>query len=319
MTIRVFITIDTEEDNWGEYVADGISVDNLDRIPKLQEVFDRYKAIPTYLVNYPVVTSDKFKIIKQIFNEGRCSIGAHCHPWNTPPIKEKLTDYNSMLNNLSYNLIFDKLQTLHNEILKNLGVNPKSFRAGRWGFSNSVAQCLEEMGYIIDTSMSPFIDWTKYYGPDYTNMIANIYKFNPDDIFVSDPKGSLLEVPPTIGFYQNNYKKCFWIRKWILSSILAKYHVIGILDRLRILNFRWMSPELCNGNEMVSLAKSYIRNGYKYLNMSFHSTSLLPGKGPYVKSQEGYEDLLRRIEVLLNFAYNNGYKFAPLEEAVDIL
>ena len=54
----LFITIDTEEDLWGGYSEKNPPVRNIENIPLIQEVFDKYSAIPTYLLNYPVATNE---------------------------------------------------------------------------------------------------------------------------------------------------------------------------------------------------------------------------------------------------------------------
>ena len=46
MTVKVFITIDTEEDNWGEYTTD-CTVNNISQLPILHELFNKYDVIPT--------------------------------------------------------------------------------------------------------------------------------------------------------------------------------------------------------------------------------------------------------------------------------
>ena len=56
MSTKVFITIDTEEDNWGDYNDTVGTVDNIMVLPKLQSLFDKYGAMPTYLINYPVAS-----------------------------------------------------------------------------------------------------------------------------------------------------------------------------------------------------------------------------------------------------------------------
>jgi hypothetical protein len=318
MSIKVYITIDTEEDQWGEYVTTGASVDNVTMIPMLQQLFDRFGAIPTYLINYPVVINDKARqIIKQIYDDGRCGIGMHCHPWNTPPFEEELSNHNSMLCNLPYDLVYEKLRTLHRAIDHYWGVSPICFRAGRWGFGESVARCIYELGYKVDSSVSPFINWLEYGGPDYSNAPADQYLFNTENILSENSQGILLEVPPTIGFFQDNFHRCAWLRKWAMSSKLSKYYLIGILDKLRILNFRWLTPELCNGKDMIRLSRTFIRKGSRYLNMSFHSTSLVPGLGSFVRSENDLEKYLKNIELFLNYACENRFEFARLNEAVE--
>src|ERR671922_839019 len=101
MAIRLFITIDTEEDEWGEYQSSGHHVENVKQLSRLQEIFDHYGAVPTYLVTYPVVKNGHAReLLGNILSRNRCEIGTHCHPWNTPPFEEELNKRNSMLCNL---------------------------------------------------------------------------------------------------------------------------------------------------------------------------------------------------------------------------
>jgi len=315
--IRVYITIDTEEDQWGEYVSTGTTVDNVTMIPKLQQLFDQFGAVPTYLINYPVVKNETaLRIIKEIHDKGRCGIGTHCHPWNTPPLRENMSNHNSMLCNLPYELIYEKLKTLHQAIVDDWGVTPICFRAGRWGFGKNVARSIHELGYKIDTSVTPFSDWREYEGPDFSDAATDRYFFHPDSILNADVNGCLMELPPTIGFLQNDFSRCRWLRKLIITSKLSRLHLIGILDRLRILNLRWLSPELCSGMDMIGLSKACIRNGCRYLNMSFHSTSLMPGMSPFVRSDKDLEIFLGNIRMFLEFAYENKLMFVPLDDAL---
>ncbi len=102
------VTIDVEEDNWGIHRTD-LTVENVREINRLQVLFDRYEVKPTYLLSYPVASCHwAVDILAKIFAEGRCEIGAHLHPWNTPPLKEDLTERNSMLSNLPYELQIEK-------------------------------------------------------------------------------------------------------------------------------------------------------------------------------------------------------------------
>jgi hypothetical protein len=318
MSVKVYITIDTEEDQWGKYIKTGASVDNVTMVPILQKMFDRFGAIPTYLIDYPVVINENARhIIKEIYDDGRCGIGTHCHPWNTPPFKEEISVYNSMLCNLPYDLVHDKIKTLHQAIVNDWGVTPICFRAGRWGFGEAVARSIYELGYRIDTSITPFIDWSEDGGPNNFNAPICQYRFNPSDILSDNSQGVLLEVPPTIGFFQKNFHRCACIRNWILSSRLSSYHVIGILDKLRILNFHWLSPEICSGKDMVQLTKSFIKKGCHFINMSFHSTSLMHGLSPFVRTASDIDKFLKDIETFLQYAHDNRFQFVSLDKAID--
>jgi hypothetical protein len=316
MTVRFFITIDTEEDDWGAYRTSNFSVENIAQIPRLQSLFDRYGAVPTYLLTYPVVTNDSARgVFRDILARERCEIGAHCHPWNTPPFEELINARHSMLCNLPSDTVARKIELLKSEITQALGVVPISFRSGRWGFGPHVAAALQQFGFRVDTSVTPFVDWSVYEGPDYRVAPLCKYRFNASDIQTPVPNGSLLEVPATIGFLQQNYELCRRVIGWRAAT--SRLHMIGILERAGLVNLRWLSPELSTGKEMVRLAKTSLARGCSYLNMTLHSTTLLPGKSPYVRTEEDLETFLGHIELLLQFAANEGLAFSPLAKALE--
>jgi hypothetical protein len=320
MSTKVIITIDTEEDNWGDFTDTVGTVDNIMALPRLQSLFNEYGAIPTYLVNYPVASQQRsIDVLSSFLNEGVCEIGTHCHPWNTPPITEELNAKNSMMCNLDYDLISEKMSFLHKTIEENFNVKPVSFRAGRWGLNEDVARCLTELGYLVDTSMSPFVDWSPYHGPNFRQSSTQPFYFEANNISAHNKHGKLLEIPPTIGFYQKSFRLCDYARNIISKGVLSKLRLLGILDRLRLLNFHWLSPELSNGQEMVLLSKRFVKSGHRFLNMSFHSTSLLPGKSPFVSNEKELSVFLGKIEYFLQYAVKNGAEFLPLSKAVTLI
>ena len=316
MKVKVVITVDTEEDCWADYKREDCPLDNIRRIPHIQKLFDKYGAVPTYLVNYAVAQNEiARRVLLQILERQRCEIGTHCHPWNTPPFEEELGGRNTMMCNLPQGLILRKMETLHTVITDGFSVSPAGFRAGRWGFGAGVAHVIHSLGYRIDTSVTPYVDWGQYDGPDFRKAQHGLYRFDPDDILVGKSGGAILELPPTIGYLQMDQEYCHTVRTWIAESLPSGFPALGILDRLGINNFRWLSPELSNGKEMIHLAKTMIRLGHRYLNIPFHSTTLLPGKTPFVRSAEQLERFLENLETFFKFAAENDFMFVPLSEA----
>lgn len=316
MSVKVFITIDTEEDNWGSFTDPIGSVDNVLALPRLQELFNKYGAVPTYLINYPVASQQRsIDVLSTFLSEGVCEIGTHCHPWNTPPIEEVINDRNSMMCNLDYALLIKKMRHLHKTIEDNFQVKPVSFRAGRWALSEDVARCLSELGYLVDTSMTPFVDWSSIQGPNFRHSSTRPFYFKANDLSESDDMGDLLEMPPTIGFYQPNFQLCDYLMNRIEESWLSRLRLLGVLDRLNLLNFHWLSPEMSSGKEMVKLSKAFIKSGHQFLNMSFHSTSLLPGKSPFVGDEAELDLFLDNIEFFLQYVEKSGFDFLPLSKA----
>ena len=311
----LIVTIDTEEDNWGRYSATDNPVENIGKVIRLQSMFDMFGVKPTYLISYPVATNPRsVEILKEILEDGKCEIGMHCHPWNTPPFEEEINARNSMLCNLPEPLVQQKLRVLHEAICENFGVTPVSFRAGRWGFNSAVARTLNQLSYRVDTSVSPFSDWGQYHGPNFSGFQLQPYRFNPEDIATPRGNGVLLEIPATVGFLQNNFERCQRWTRLFEADFGKKLRLKGILSRLKLLNKVWLSPELAEASDMIQLALRIKKKHYPCLNMSFHSTSLLAGLSPFVGCKADEEGFLLKIERFLIYAAKANLKSKTLAQ-----
>jgi len=316
MTIKLIITIDTEEDLWGTYKVKDNPVENISGIPRLQEIFNRYGVIPTYLINYPVAINSKaMAILLRILDAGQCEIATHCHPWNTPPF-EKKSNPETMLFNLDSDLIQNKLETLHKLISSEIGMPPSCFRAGRWGFGERVSKSLLKLGYLIDTSVTPYTNWQHKKGPDFSKAPTQPYWIDEDNVLTPSSDGGLLELPVTVGFYQKNMAFCGFIRRFLMKGFFRHTHILGGLDKMNLLNYRWLSPEICSGSEMIQLSKNFVQSEHQFLNMYFHSNSLLPGKNPFVKNERELEAFFDDIEIFLKFAMNENMSFIALRDVL---
>lgn len=317
--MKLVITIDTEEDNWADFISTGYTLENIEKIPELQALFDEFSVTPTYLITYPVATDEKsISTFKTILNEDKCEIGQHCHPWNTPPLVEEINERNSMLSNLSLELQFRKLQLLHNVIIENFGIEPISFRTGRWGYSSDVAKNLCKLGYRVDTSISAYTNWTKYYGPDFSAMSPEPFRFSSDQIFKKLSDGEMLQIPATVGYLQKNFTICNMLTHFFKRAYLKKIRLLGILDKLNLINKVWLSPELSDSKQMISLTQRMIKNGYEIINLMFHSTTLKAGLTPFVKTREEEKRFLKNIKEFLAFARYSGIESIKLKDTLKL-
>jgi len=312
--VKLLITIDTEEDNWAHYRTTDNPVENIECIEKLQTLFDRYGVKPTYLVSYPVATNPRsVSILNSIRKDGRCEIGSHCHPWNTPPFDEDINVYNSMLCNLPEDLQYEKLKSLHEVICENFGVSPVSFRAGRWGFDSKVARSLVRLGYRVESSVTPYCGWAAYTGPDFSAYDPQPFKFTPDSLS-PQATGSLLQIPASIGYLQQNFQRCQRLSQLLDAGLCKSFHLMGVLRRLRMLNKVWLSPESADADTMIKLAKRLRKEKYPCLNMTFHSTSLLAGLSPFVATEQEGMRFLQNIELFLKYVSSAGYESMTLAQ-----
>ena len=321
--MNLVITIDTEEDDWGSFRPSGQSLTNIERIPHLQEIFDKFNAKPAYLVTYPVATNDKsVSILRGISDRGGCEIGTHCHPWNTPPFDSSVKENcerGSMLCNLPEELQYQKIKSLHETIEKNLGVTPVSFRAGRWGYNEKVAAHLLRLNYKVDTSITPFIDWRDNFGLDFSEMSPMAYRFSAGNIFEPSAGGRLLEVPATIGFFQKNFALSNTVLKLLQKKPFGSMHAVGIMSKLKLINLVWLSPEFSDCAQMAGLAARMQKNGHPIVNMFFHSSCLKAGTMPHVRNEDDEKKMLKNITEFLRFARDEGIESIMLRDSVRLL
>src|ERR1043166_473154 len=98
-TIRLIVSIDTEEDNW-QPRRDGVTIENIRELPRLDGLFQRLGVRATYFPSYQVAGQEWAAATIRQLRDGGAEIGAHLHPWNSPPLDEPFTPRNSMLCNL---------------------------------------------------------------------------------------------------------------------------------------------------------------------------------------------------------------------------
>lgn len=157
------ITVDTEADNHWKG-GESVTLENLKAIPKFQEVCERYGFVPTYFITYEV-TEDKDAVayLGKLWREGKAEVGAHLHPWTTPPYNDEQSEKRDMPfpYELDDQLLREKFISLHHAINKAFGKAAVVFRAGRWGYDHRIGALLKEFGYIADTSITPLVDWGK--------------------------------------------------------------------------------------------------------------------------------------------------------------
>jgi hypothetical protein len=307
------VTIDTEEDNWGEYDRASYSVENINRVPNLQRVFDTREVRPTYLISYPIATSAMaVDVLRPILERRACEIGTHPHPWNTPPLEEQRTAHNSFISNLDSDLQFRKIKTLHEAITSGFGTAPTAYRSGRWGFNDNVARNLMRLNYKIDTSISAVYDWTPHGGPSYWHEPPDPFRFEWTDPIAG--RRELLEVPATNDFVQRPRELAAAAYRTIERWLPLGGKGLALLSRMRLLNHVSLSPETHSAALMIRLIRAMRERGATVVNMFFHSPSLLEGCSPFVKSAADAEAFVSRIDEVMAFAQAEGLRFATMSE-----
>lgn len=308
------ISIDTEEDNWGSFGFHGATTRNIGQIPMLQEIFDSFGARPTYLVNHaPLVHGQSVDILGALAERSSVEIGAHCHPWNTPPNTGE-GEARSMMFRLTAEENRAKIGEVKKLLQSRIGVTPTSFRAGRWGFGPTVAAAIAELGFEVDCSVSPFVDWSELGGVDFSLAPDRPYRFSPARPLVPDEAGALVQLPTTIGYLRGRAAGANRARRALERSWLSRFKLVGLLDRAGVLARRWLSPETATAPEMVRVIDSSLEAGMRCLQLTFHSCTLLPGATPFVRDGQDLDGFLRSISTVLEHCRSAGCEFETLAQ-----
>ncbi|HUT89231.1 MAG TPA: polysaccharide deacetylase family protein [Thermoguttaceae bacterium] len=288
----LIVTVDTEEEGlWGgRYRRSGNTVENIRGVERFQELCDRYGVKPTYLVDAPVVEDDEaVALLREIQDDDRAEIGAHVHPWCNPPYEEEINGRNSYLCNLPEPLQRAKLTWITEKIEERFGRRPTSFRAGRYGLDITGARILHELGYLVDSSVIPFTDYSADGGPNFERAPHTPYFIDGDDLRCPNDSRFLLEVPVSVGFNRPNFARAQGIRRACRSRWLRPFHAEGILDRLGLVRRIKFSPEQSDARSMRQLVDAYAAQGAPAMVMMFHSSSLVAGQSPYVANDDELE------------------------------
>ena len=299
------VTIDTEEEGlWsGNYTAEA-TVKNIAAIPRFQSLCDQFSIRPTYLITTPVAESpDAVKTLRSIHDTGRCEIGTHVHPWNSPPIVNTDSDpRDSYLCNLPADIQHAKLEQLTDQIESSFGSRPVSFRAGRYGIGATAMRSLRKLGYCVDSSVLPRVDYRSQNGPDFRAATCRPYFPADSDILSNSSDESLLEIPVTAGFTHRHFGLADRLRRGATRAPWRQLRAVGILDRTGIATKVKLSPEQATLTQMKQLATAVINRSVPVLVLMFHSSSLLPGCSPYVKTELDLDRFLERLSAFFVFA-----------------
>src|SRR5262249_44338461 len=160
------------------------------------------------------------------------------------------------------------------------GASPRSFRAGRFGLSRVSLPLLHRLGYEVDSSVTPTIDWRAKidgFAFDYTGASTQPYRAAADDP-VRAGELSILEGPVTI--HEPRLRQAL---PW-LGARLRK---------------RWLRPTWSRPAELEEVALTELERqchrGTVVLNMMFHNVEVVKNASPYSMGRRGGEAILARV------------------------
>ena len=317
------IVVDAEEDGDGtrSFSRRNTEVGGFHHLWRAQALFERHRIRPCYVATYPIVTDDAAAgLLRGWLERDSCSIGAHLHPWVTPPDEEVACLRNSYPGNLPEELERRKLELLCTAIADRLGQVPKVYKAGRCGIRFERREMLCDLGFEVDASVLPGQDFSGLGGgPNFTGC--------PSQPFWSDESCRLLHLPITAGLpsatadaapgpFARARRDRFPETAECLDPPGAASR-FGWLDRLRPDRMRreWLGP----GRVAIDGARRQVArltaNGQVVFVLSLRSTDFIPGRTPYARNTIEVESLLTRLDQFLMFFLQElgGTATTPLE------
>ena len=289
------ISIDTEEDDWGPATRNNTTL-NIREIPRLQRLFERIGARTTFFVTYQVARDPTAAaIIRDTVASESVEVGAHLHPWNTPPVEGR-EEQCSMLWRYPQDSQARKIGRLKQIIRENIHVEPTAFRAGRFGLGNATLGALEQAGFRVDSSVTPLLSWREYGGPSFLRAPLRVYRPSAADLCVPASDGKLIEVPLTAGF--TRFRQSHWkaLAKSLYGRFAQRMHLPGLVNHALDLRRVFLSPETDTVPDMLAASRRIIDEGGRHLHMFFHSNSLVPGLTPFVRTTKDLEEMYASIE-----------------------
>jgi hypothetical protein len=287
--------IHTEEEfDWSApFNRASVGVTHLRDLGRVQEIFARYGAKATYVLDYPVVSQESgVTAIKAAIQDQPVTIGAHLHPWVNPPFTEAVSTFHSYPGNLPVQLELEKLARLTDSITAAFGFRPRTYLAGRYGFGPHTLSILQELGYDIDLSAVAISDFRSDGGPDYRQLAnASFWEGEP----------AILRVPHSvgdIGYLCRNGRRFF---DFTSSEIANALHLPSVLARSRAVERVRLTPEGFSLRHLKSVTRALVKAGVRILLFSFHSPSVTPGHTPYVRDRAELQMFLERIDGFLKF------------------
>jgi hypothetical protein len=293
----MFVVVDTEaEFDWTRPFERGFtSVHAIDQIERGQAVFDRYGLRPIYVVDYPIATEARSVArLRAILERGGCEIGAHLHPWTTPPFAEEVSTRNSYPGNLPASVEREKLTQLMEVIEKNFGVRPLFYKAGRYGFGPHTAAALADAGIRVDLSVLPGADLRRDGGPDFRALKPRPYWIGGREVLTVPMTRSPVGLLPPLGALTE---------QWHRSPLLRLIPLQAAFSRTRIVDTITLTPEGVTAAEQIRLVRALLRRGTRQFVLHYHSPSLEAGHTSYTRTEAGVVEFVTRLEDVCRYFF----------------
>lgn len=268
---------------------------------RLQPLFRRFRAKPTYLLS-PELMRDAASVEILSALDQEAELGTHLHAEFAEPEAFEPIVTSAVQSHFDRETEKQKLAYLTDLFRRVFGRAPRSFRAGRFGIGRNSLGLLQELGYSVDSSVTPHKDWAKAGAAEASFLDAPTQPYWPlldRPAMAGTAPGPLMEVPVTI-------------RPGPFGRLLERW-----------IEQRWLRPTRVSGEKLIRIARDEISaasptNRPVVLNCMFHNVEVVAGTSPYAATDAEALAILDRLSVLLAWAEREGIATIGLADVPDL-
>ncbi|WPL17695.1 hypothetical protein Thiowin_02734 [Thiorhodovibrio winogradskyi] len=298
--VLFLLSIDTEESwDWsGPFPESSWCVENVQQLRPFHQVCYDLGIRPTLFVDYPVAADEKaVQVIRDLQRTGHYEIGAHLHPWCNPPYYGSPNERDSHVVNLPTEQVDAKLSQLVRLLKERFGVQPTSFRTGRWGIDGKVARLLKKHGFSIDSSVYPF--WQNEFFDCHDAHLEPFWASLQDPQRPAVAK-DIFEIPVSVGYNWRDFHRANRWHRRISSRGLSPLKPLALAWFSHWLRKLYLSPELTSAEDMLGLIDQMLANGRRVFHMYLHSSSLIDNPNSLVANHNAFHETSRALAAVLS-------------------
>jgi len=306
--VSLIVSLDTECDKGPDWkIRQPLSFLNItEGIPvRLQPLFESYNIKPTYLLSPEVIRDEEcVQLFTSIGN--KVELGTHLHAEFIAPDANYMSDKTIAFQS-DYDVEIEraKLTNLTSLFYEIFTYKPRTFRAGRFGISQFTLSILDDLGYTVDSSVTPYKWWWRKRGEGVNHLGASNQPYYPSIKDFRRPGDmKILEVPVTL-------VNPFWQK--LPTNLLLNLNpfnryqtiILNTLLRNRI-QPTWLRPTYSSAEEMLWVTEMIAKeNNPAVLCMMFHSNEATASMSPYHKTNSEVDAFMGQMKDYFECLYTH--------------
>ena len=289
-SVQVAISVDVEEDGLGcgRYPRTAPGVANVMALDRLGFATRDYGVPLTLLATHPVIMDDACaKLLARWQDRLGAEIGAHLHPWNTPPFPAAGKEHGGNPTPLDA----EKMAVLRSAIELRVGTSPVSFRMGRFAIGERLFDDVQRAGFLRDASVVPF--HVSSGGLAAYAVLPAPYRLRP----ATGTSAALWEIPLT------NLPVWPSAGRWMAAATGGPRRPwkTGLQSAFQRCGVAGLHPAWFPLPAMCWAARLQMSRGGRLLHLFLHSSDLAPGCTPAMRTESAVQRMLHRLAAFLRW------------------